>query len=35
VERHVYGRTGIIGQEPTSEDELADLLMSGETWTVG
>jgi 2-oxoglutarate/2-oxoacid ferredoxin oxidoreductase subunit beta len=35
VQRHVYGRTGIVGDEPASEDELGELLMSGETWTVG
>jgi 2-oxoglutarate/2-oxoacid ferredoxin oxidoreductase subunit beta len=35
VQRHVYGRTGIISPEPTSEGDLADLLLSGETWTVG
>jgi 2-oxoglutarate/2-oxoacid ferredoxin oxidoreductase subunit beta len=35
VQRHVYGRTGIVRDEPVSDDELGELLMSGETWTVG
>jgi 2-oxoglutarate ferredoxin oxidoreductase subunit beta len=34
VQRHVYGRAGVVRDEPASEDELADLLHSGETWTI-
>ena len=35
VQRHVYGRAGVVRPEPASDEELAELLMSGETWTVG
>jgi 2-oxoglutarate/2-oxoacid ferredoxin oxidoreductase subunit beta len=35
VERPVYGRGGTVSSGPASEQELADLLLSGDTWTVG
>jgi 2-oxoglutarate/2-oxoacid ferredoxin oxidoreductase subunit beta len=35
VGRPVYGRGGTVRPEPASEAELADLLLSGETWTIG
>ena len=35
VVRPVYGRARAVSPEPASEQELADLLLSGETWTVG
>jgi 2-oxoglutarate ferredoxin oxidoreductase subunit beta len=34
VRRHVYGRGGGSGREPSSEAELGELLHSGDTWTV-
>ena len=35
VERAVYGRDGRVPSEPADRDELAELLVSGDTWTVG
>jgi 2-oxoglutarate ferredoxin oxidoreductase subunit beta len=35
VQRHVYGRAGVVPDEPASDQELGELLHSGETWTVG
>ena len=35
VQRPVYGRGGAVRTEPATEDELADLLLGGDTWTVG
>jgi 2-oxoglutarate ferredoxin oxidoreductase subunit beta len=35
VQRPVYGRAGVASPEPGSEEELAELLEGGETWTVG
>jgi 2-oxoglutarate ferredoxin oxidoreductase subunit beta len=35
VERPVYGRRSAAYAEPASEDQLADLLLGGDTWTVG
>jgi 2-oxoglutarate/2-oxoacid ferredoxin oxidoreductase subunit beta len=34
VQRHVYGRAGVVPDEPASEAELSELLHSAETWTV-
>jgi 2-oxoglutarate/2-oxoacid ferredoxin oxidoreductase subunit beta len=34
VQRQVYGRGGRVASDPASEDELAELLVSGDTWTV-
>jgi 2-oxoglutarate ferredoxin oxidoreductase subunit beta len=34
VERPVYGRTGRVASEPPTEDQLAKLLLSSDTWTV-
>ena len=34
VERRVYGRAGIVREELASEEELGELLLSAETWTV-
>ena len=34
VQRHVYGRAGVVSTEPASDQQLADLLVGGETWTV-
>jgi 2-oxoglutarate/2-oxoacid ferredoxin oxidoreductase subunit beta len=34
VERPVYGRAGVVRDEHASEDELGELLLSGETWNV-
>ena len=34
VERAVYGRDGRVAPEPAERDELAELLVSGDTWTV-
>jgi 2-oxoglutarate/2-oxoacid ferredoxin oxidoreductase subunit beta len=34
VERHVYGRAGIVRDELPSDGELGELLQSGETWDV-
>jgi len=34
VQRPVYGRSGRVAPDPASEDELAELLISGDTWTV-
>ena len=35
IQRHVYGRAGVVSDEPPTEDELGELLLSGEIWTVG
>ncbi len=35
VERPVYGRTALVRGEPASDGELAELLLGGDTWTVG
>jgi hypothetical protein len=35
VQRAVYGREGRVPPEPAAEDELGELLVSGDTWTVG
>jgi 2-oxoglutarate/2-oxoacid ferredoxin oxidoreductase subunit beta len=35
VERPVYGRTGRVAPEPASTEELGELLLSSDTWTVG
>jgi 2-oxoglutarate ferredoxin oxidoreductase subunit beta len=35
VERAVYGRDGRVPSQPAEQDELAELLVSGDTWTVG
>jgi 2-oxoglutarate/2-oxoacid ferredoxin oxidoreductase subunit beta len=35
VQRHVYGRAGVVRDQPASDAELEELLLSGETWTVG
>ena len=34
VQRPVYERSGRVAPEPASEDQLAELLHSGDTWTV-
>jgi len=35
VQRPVYGRAGaVVAQDPVSDDQLAELLDSGDTWTV-
>jgi 2-oxoglutarate ferredoxin oxidoreductase subunit beta len=34
VQRPVYGRSGLVAPEPGSEDQLAELLHLGDTWTV-
>jgi 2-oxoglutarate ferredoxin oxidoreductase subunit beta len=34
VERPVYGRAWDVAPQSASEDELADLLVAGDTWTV-
>jgi 2-oxoglutarate ferredoxin oxidoreductase subunit beta len=34
VERAVYGRAAAVAPEPASDDELAELLIRGDTWTV-
>jgi 2-oxoglutarate ferredoxin oxidoreductase subunit beta len=34
VERAVYGRDGRVPPEPAGEGELAELLVSGDTWTI-
>ncbi len=34
VERPVYGRTGRVAPEPATSEQLGDLLLSGDTWTV-
>jgi 2-oxoglutarate ferredoxin oxidoreductase subunit beta len=34
VQRHVYGRAGVVSPEAASDQELAELLASGETWVV-
>jgi len=34
VERAVYGRAAEVAPEPASEEELAELLLRGDTWTV-
>jgi len=34
VERPVYGRSGRVASEAASEDELAELLVRGDTWTI-
>ena len=34
VERPVFGRSGRVVPQPASEDELAELLVAGDTWTV-
>jgi 2-oxoglutarate ferredoxin oxidoreductase subunit beta len=35
IERPVFSRPGTVSAAAASEDELADLLLSGDTWTVG
>jgi 2-oxoglutarate ferredoxin oxidoreductase subunit beta len=35
VERQVYGRPSKILPEPVSDEELAELLLRGDTWSVG
>ena len=35
VERHVYGRGGPARTTPATDDELADLLLGADSWTVG
>jgi hypothetical protein len=30
----VYGRSAKVPQEPAGEDELAELLVAGDTWTI-
>ncbi len=34
VERPVYGRTGRVAPEPASTDQLGELLIGGDSWTV-
>ena len=34
VERPVYGRGGRVSPESASEEQLSELLLSGDTWTV-
>jgi 2-oxoglutarate ferredoxin oxidoreductase subunit beta len=34
VERPVYGRGGEVAAEPPSIDQLSELLVTGDTWTV-
>jgi 2-oxoglutarate/2-oxoacid ferredoxin oxidoreductase subunit beta len=34
VQRAVYGREGRVAPEPAGEDELGELLLSGDTWTI-
>jgi 2-oxoglutarate/2-oxoacid ferredoxin oxidoreductase subunit beta len=34
VERPVFGRSGRVVPQPASEDDLAELLVAGDTWTV-
>ena len=34
VDRPVYGRGGRVSAESASEDQLSELLLSGDTWTV-
>ena len=35
VKRHVFARDGKIRAETASEGELAELLLAGDTWTIG
>jgi 2-oxoglutarate/2-oxoacid ferredoxin oxidoreductase subunit beta len=35
VKRHVYGRGGHVTPEPGSEDQLSELLLAGDSWTIG
>jgi 2-oxoglutarate/2-oxoacid ferredoxin oxidoreductase subunit beta len=35
IERPVYGRTGRVAARTASSEELGELLLSGDTWTVG
>ena len=35
VERAVYGREGRVPPETAGEGELGELLVAGDTWTVG
>jgi 2-oxoglutarate ferredoxin oxidoreductase subunit beta len=35
VNRSVFGRSGTVRQEAASDGELAELLLAGETWTIG
>ena len=35
VRRAVYGRDGRVPAEPAADGELGELLVSGDTWTVG
>jgi 2-oxoglutarate ferredoxin oxidoreductase subunit beta len=35
VQRAVYGREGRVPPEPAGEDQLGELLVSGDTWAVG
>jgi 2-oxoglutarate ferredoxin oxidoreductase subunit beta len=34
VARGVYGRTGRVPAEPAAEDQLAELLVAGDSWTI-
>jgi 2-oxoglutarate ferredoxin oxidoreductase subunit beta len=34
VERHVYGRGGLVAPEPANDEELSALLNAGDTWTI-
>jgi 2-oxoglutarate ferredoxin oxidoreductase subunit beta len=34
VQRPVFGRSGRVAPEPATEDQLAELLIAGDTWTV-
>jgi 2-oxoglutarate/2-oxoacid ferredoxin oxidoreductase subunit beta len=34
VQRAVYGRDGRVPPEPAGEDQLAELLVAGDTWTI-
>jgi 2-oxoglutarate ferredoxin oxidoreductase subunit beta len=35
VQRPVFGRTGHIREDVASDGELAELLLAGDTWTIG
>jgi 2-oxoglutarate/2-oxoacid ferredoxin oxidoreductase subunit beta len=35
VQRPVYGRSSLVRETPATEPELADLLLGGDSWTVG
>jgi 2-oxoglutarate/2-oxoacid ferredoxin oxidoreductase subunit beta len=34
IQRPVYGRTSTISPEPATEEQLSELLLAGETWTI-